>query len=81
MIVCNSKLTTEFDNFTVIDPAKRSSVDDYFTVPINVLKICLEFKVHTAREMINIYCNVTDVHIDLSKNIPDHSILRLTVNT
>ncbi len=81
MIVCNARLTTQFDNCTVIDPAKGSSVDDYFIVPINVLKHCLEFKVHTAREMINKYCNVTDVHIDLSNNIPDHSILTLTVNT
>ncbi len=35
MIVCNSRLTTQFDNFTFIDPDKGSSVVDCFIVPIN----------------------------------------------
>ena len=80
MIVCNGRLNPEFDNFTFIDPARGSSVVDYFIVPNDAYHKCLEFKVKSAREMINKHCNLADVRVNLGNNIPDHSVLMLTID-
>ncbi len=78
--VCNGRVTPEYDDYTFIH-TRGKSVIDYICVPIDCLTQCCEFKVQTARDMVNLYCDIEDVDIDLSKMIPDHSILTLKFDT
>ena len=80
MCVCNGRVTPEFDNYTFIH-TRGKSVIDYVAVPFDFIKQCIEFKVNTARDMVNQYCNIKETGIDLSKIIPDHSILTLKFST
>ena len=76
MCVCNGRVTPEFDNYTFIH-TRGKSVIDYFMIPIESLGNCVEFKVNTARDMVNMCCDIADESTDLSRLIPDHSILTL----
>ena len=80
MCVCNGRVTPEYDNYTFIH-SRGKSVIDYIAVPYEFLNQCLEFKVNTARDMVNKYCNIENTDIDLSKMIPDHSVLTLKFST
>ncbi len=60
---------------------ESKSIIDYIIVPIETIEQCVEFKVKTSRDMVNTYCNITDVNIDLSKIIPDHSVLTFKFDT
>ena len=80
MCVCNGRVTPQYDNYTFIH-SRGKSVIDYIAVPFEFLNQCLEFKVNTARDMVNKHCNIEDEDIDLSKMIPDHSVLTLKFST
>ena len=80
MCVCNGRITPEYDNYTFIH-SRGKSVIDYIAVPFEFLNQCLEFKVNTARDMVNKYCKIENTDIDLSKMIPDHSVLTLKFST
>jgi hypothetical protein len=80
MCVCNGRVTPEYDNYTFIH-TRGKSVIDYMCVPNDCLDKCLEFKVNTARDMVNLYCNIEDEEIDLSRIIPDHSVLTLKLSS
>ena len=79
MCICNGRFDKEYDNWTCIK-WNGSSVVDYFIVPIDCLNKCSSFKVFTAREMVNKYCDTDAFDIHLSQMIPDHSVLLITVN-
>lgn len=76
MFICNGRITPQFDNFTFIEPSRGRSVVDYFVVSLETLQKCIEFKVLTAREVIdvNFYSNNIDT---CNISIPDHSVLLL----
>ena len=80
MCVCNGRVTPEFDNYTFVH-TRGKSVIDYIAVPFDFISHCIEFKVNIARDMVNQYCNIEESDIDLSKIIPDHSILTLKFST
>ncbi len=44
------------------------------------LDICSTFKVLTACSLINEYCNIADVDLDLPGIVPEHSVLMLEIN-
>ena len=78
LCICNGRVTPEYDNFTCIEPAKGSSVVDYFLVPIDMINNCIELRVNTARNMIQKYCNLEESQFDRI-NIPDHSVLTMKI--
>ena len=80
MCVVNSRITTEFDNYTCVS-SKGRSVVDYFAVPIGCLNNCIKCEVKTARSLINEYCIPADIDVNLPGMIPDHSVLLLNVKT
>ncbi len=55
----NGRLCVENDNFTFIDPQGRSVVD-YFIVPVENMGRCKSFSVNTARDMIDLNCNISE---------------------
>ena len=79
MAICNGRITPCFDNFTCIEPAKGTSVVDYFITDIENLNMCQELTVSTARELINKHCDLESDIYGVGRNIPDHSFLKLTV--
>ncbi len=76
MCVCNGRVTPQYDNYTFIH-TRGKSVIDYICVPVDFVNECIEFKVATSRDMMNVYCDINDDNVDLSKMIPDHSVLTL----
>ena len=80
LCVCNGRITPGNDNYTFIH-SRGKSVIDYVMVPLDSIERCLEFKVCTSRDLINRFCNIVDIDMDLSKMIPDHSALLLTFET
>ncbi len=75
MCICNGRFKSENDNWTCIK-WNGTSVVDYFIVPIESFNFCVDFKVNTARDMVNkYYGNVSE------RLIPDHSVVLLTVKT
>jgi hypothetical protein len=73
MCVVNGRVTPQFDNWTSVS-VRGSAVVDYFIVPYEQLSLCDEFKVCTAREMVEKYCDVSCI-TNTRNIIPDHSIL------
>ena len=80
MCVCNGRVTPEHNSYTFVHTRGRSVID-YVCVPIDCLNQFLQFKVNAARDMLNLPCNIDDIDTDLSKMIPDHSILTLKFST
>ncbi len=76
----NGRLCIENDNFTFIDPWGRSVVD-YFIVPVENMARCKSFLVNTARNMIDLYCNISEEVYNIPGMIPDHSVLYMEINT
>ena len=76
-----SDTRTQWLHFCPYNVTRGRSVIDYVCVPFDCLNQCLEFKVNAARDMINLHCNIDDIDTDLSKMIPDHSILTLKFST
>ena len=79
LCVVNGRVSPGFNNYTSIS-SKGKAVVDYFFVPIDNLSSCKQFKVHTSRDLVDKYCNLGEIHTDVS-NIPDHSALVLEVTT
>ncbi len=76
----NGRLCIENDNFTFIDPRGRSVVDS-FNVPVENMGRCKSISVNTARDMIDLYCNISEEVYNIPGMIPDHSVLYLEINT
>ena len=79
LVVCNGRVTPQFDNFTCIEPSKGASVVDYFITSLNNLSICERLVVSTARELIEKHCDLDKQTYQIGRNIPDHSFLKLYV--
>ena len=79
MIVCNGRITPCQDNFTCIEPAKGASVVDYFITEIENFNLCKELTVVTARQLIDKHCDADSTDVNIGRNIPDHSFLKLKV--
>ncbi len=78
MCIVNGRITPENNDYTFIS-TRGKSVVDYFIVPTDMLNKCIKFEVSRSRELINKYCNVADVDLNLQGCIPDHSLLMLKI--
>ena len=80
MCFANGRITPENDNYTYVATTGLSVVD-YFMMPIDLLEQCVSFHVYTARSLINKFCNIRNMDIDIPGKIPDHSVLQLKIYT
>ena len=80
MCICNGRFKRENDNWTCIK-WNGTSVVDYFIVPIEGFHYCLDFHVHTVRELVNKHKLIESEDPNVSVKIPYHSVLLLTVST
>ena len=65
--IVNGRVTPHNDNFTSVS-VKGKAVVDYVIVPLQNMKYCDYFRVHTATEIMSKLCAEND-------KIPDHSLL------
>ena len=67
-LICNGRITPEFNNFTFINPRGRS-VPDYIYCPADHIQYCKIVKVLKVSDLIN------DLKLSVPRSIPDHSVL------
>jgi len=75
MCVCNGRITNCLNNFTFVAP-RGASVVDYIITPIANIDHCIEMYVLLVRDLFNQYCEISNSDIDLSRHLPDHSVLK-----
>ena len=80
LCVANGRITPEFDNFTSVS-TKGKAVVDYFIIPVEMVPYCKQFQVYTARSLVNTYCDLSEMDVNVAGGIPDHSVLVLTAHT
>ena len=44
-------------------------------VPVDMIYFCKQFKVYTARSLVNDFCDMSDIDVNIAGGIPDHSAL------
>ena len=67
-LICNGRVTPQFNNFTFIGTRGRS-VPDYIYCPHDHIQYCKELKVLTVTNIIN------DLKLPVPRSLPDHSII------
>ena len=67
-LICNGRITPEFNNFTFINPRGRS-VPDYIYCPADHIQYCKSVRVLKVSDLIN------DLKLSVPRSIPDHSVL------
>ena len=67
-LICNGRVTPEFNDFTFINPRGRS-VPDYVYCPADHIQYCKSAKVLKISSIIN------DFKLPVPRSIPDHSIV------
>ena len=79
MCVCNGRVTPQLNEYTYIH-ARGKSVIDYFIVPCDTLDQCINFRIQTVKDLMDEHCSANAEDLEL-RNIPDHSVLSLTIAT
>ena len=67
-LICNGRVTPEFNDFTFLDPQGRS-VPDYIYCPADHIQYCSSLHVMKVSDVINNY------NLPIPHSLPDHSIL------